>query len=106
MKAPTTSQALTTFGTSVSRPRVTRHAGVYDAVSVIRIQQCGLKGAGAITRSITVGDRSDAHDLVRAVATTGLQPVIDEVFDFCSARAAFDYLRQSNHLGKIVIRVS
>ncbi len=65
-----------------------------------------LKGAGAMTRSITVGDRTDAQDLVRAVATTGLQPVIDEVFEFSSARAAFEHLHQSKHLGKIVIRVA
>ncbi len=65
-----------------------------------------LKGAGAMTRSITVGDRTDTQELVRAVATTGLEPVIDAIFEFADARAAFDRLRDSKHLGKLVIRVS
>jgi NADPH:quinone reductase-like Zn-dependent oxidoreductase len=65
-----------------------------------------LKGAGAATRSITVGDRTDSQDLLRAVASSGLQPVIDTVFEFSDARAAFDRLHQAKHLGKLVIRVS
>jgi NADPH:quinone reductase-like Zn-dependent oxidoreductase len=65
-----------------------------------------LKGSGAITRSITVGDRTDSQDLVRAVATTGLEPVIDDVFEFSDARVAFERLREAKQLGKLVIRVS
>jgi NADPH:quinone reductase-like Zn-dependent oxidoreductase len=65
-----------------------------------------LKGSGAITRSITVRDRTDSQDLVRAVATTGLEPVIDDIFEFSDARAAFERLREAKQLGKLVIRVS
>jgi alcohol dehydrogenase len=64
-----------------------------------------LKGSGAKTRSITVGDRTDAQELVRAVATTGLEPVIDDVFELADAKAAFDRLREGAHLGKLVIRL-
>jgi NADPH:quinone reductase-like Zn-dependent oxidoreductase len=64
-----------------------------------------LKSAGATTRSITVGDRTDLQDLVRAVVTTKLAPVIDDIFEFADARAAFDRLREGNHIGKLVIRV-
>jgi NADPH:quinone reductase-like Zn-dependent oxidoreductase len=64
-----------------------------------------LKGAGATTRSITVGDRTDLQDLVRAVVTTKLEPVIDDVFEFADSRAAFDRLREGNHIGKLIIRV-
>ncbi|WP_156744931.1 zinc-binding dehydrogenase, partial [Mycobacterium sp. E2238] len=64
-----------------------------------------LKGAGATTRSITVGDRSDTQELVRAVGATGMQPVIDRVFEFDDAVAAFKRLAAGEHLGKIVIRV-
>jgi NADPH:quinone reductase-like Zn-dependent oxidoreductase len=65
-----------------------------------------LKGSGAITRSITVGDRTDTQELMRAVAATGLQPVIDEIFEFDNAAAAFERLHAAKHLGKLVIRVS
>jgi NADPH:quinone reductase-like Zn-dependent oxidoreductase len=65
-----------------------------------------LKGAGATTRSITVGDRSDTQELVRAVTATGLQPVIDRTFEFEDASAVFKRLAEGKHLGKLVIRVS
>ena len=65
-----------------------------------------LKGSGATTRSITVGDRTDLSSLVQAVTTTGLTPVIDKVFEFSEARAAFERLRDGKHLGKLVIRVN
>ncbi|WP_269473719.1 zinc-dependent alcohol dehydrogenase family protein [Mycobacterium noviomagense] len=64
-----------------------------------------LKGTGATTRSITVGDRTHLQDLVRAVVATKLEPVIDEVYEFADARAAFDRLREGNHIGKLVVRV-
>ncbi|OBJ10532.1 hypothetical protein A5624_15380 [Mycobacterium sp. 1482292.6] len=65
-----------------------------------------LKGSDATTRSITAGDRTQLHSLVRAVTTTGLTPVIDEIFAFPDARAAFERLRDGKHLGKLVIRVN
>ncbi|MEE6175005.1 zinc-dependent alcohol dehydrogenase family protein [Mycobacterium sp. 050134] len=64
-----------------------------------------LNGASATTRSITVGDRSDLRDLVRAVATSKLEPVIDDVFEYSEARAAFERLREGRHVGKVVIRL-
>jgi NADPH:quinone reductase-like Zn-dependent oxidoreductase len=69
------------------------------------IDYFALKNTGASTRSITVGDRTDLQDLLRAVSTTGLAPVIDGVFEFEDARNAFERLDQAKHLGKLVIRV-
>ena len=65
-----------------------------------------LKGAGATTRSITVGDRAALQDLIRAVTVTGLAPVIDQIFEFDDARTAFERLAEGKHIGKVVIRVS
>lgn len=65
-----------------------------------------LKGADATTRSITVGDRTDLQDLVRAIATSGLKPVVDEIFEYSDARQAFERLRDGKHIGKLVIGVS
>lgn len=45
-----------------------------------------FKGTGATTRSITVGDRTQLHDLIQAVTTTGLTPVIDDTFEFTDAK--------------------
>lgn len=64
-----------------------------------------LKTSGASVRNITVGDRAGLLDLCRAVAASGLKPVIDRVFDFDQAREAFSHLESGAHLGKVVIRV-
>jgi NADPH:quinone reductase-like Zn-dependent oxidoreductase len=42
----------------------------------------------------------------RAIAQAHLKPVIDRVFPFTEARAAYDYLQRGAHFGKVVIRVS
>jgi NADPH:quinone reductase-like Zn-dependent oxidoreductase len=65
-----------------------------------------LKNSGAITRSVTVGHRGDLHETVRVVAASGISPVIDEVYDFDDAAAAFSAIAEGRHLGKLVIRVS
>jgi alcohol dehydrogenase len=63
-----------------------------------------LKMSGASFRNITVGDRAALMELSRAVAASGLKPMVDRVFDFDEAREAFSYLEGGDHLGKVVIR--
>ncbi|MCI3135541.1 zinc-dependent alcohol dehydrogenase family protein [Phenylobacterium aquaticum] len=63
-----------------------------------------LKMSGASITNITVGDRAGLIELTRAVALTGLQPVIDKVFPFDAAREAFAHLESGSHMGKVVIR--
>jgi NADPH:quinone reductase-like Zn-dependent oxidoreductase len=41
----------------------------------------------------------------RAIAASGLRPVVDRVFPFEEAREALRYLESGAHFGKIVIRV-
>lgn len=65
-----------------------------------------LKGSGARTRAISVGDRAQLEALLRAVAAGGLKPVIDRVFPFTETRAAFEHLKAAQHIGKVVIRVT
>jgi NADPH:quinone reductase-like Zn-dependent oxidoreductase len=64
-----------------------------------------LKGSEATVRSISVGDRTNLETLVRAVDTAKLKPIVDRMFDFEEAPAAFSYLDAARHIGKIVIRV-
>ncbi len=64
-----------------------------------------LKASGASFRNIVVGDRAGLLELNRAVAATGLKPIIDKVFAFEDAQAAFAHLESGAHLGKVVIRV-
>jgi NADPH:quinone reductase-like Zn-dependent oxidoreductase len=40
----------------------------------------------------------------RAISLNALKPVIDSVFEFAEARAAFQKMEAASHFGKIVIR--
>jgi NADPH:quinone reductase-like Zn-dependent oxidoreductase len=41
----------------------------------------------------------------RAIAAGGLKPIIDQVFAFDEAPAAYRHLQSARHFGKVVIRV-
>lgn len=62
-----------------------------------------LMGAGASVRSTNVGDRALLEATVQATAQGGIKPVIDKVFAFDDAKAAFEHLRSGQHFGKVVI---
>jgi alcohol dehydrogenase len=57
----------------------------------------------AVLNRISVGSRADLEDLVRAVATTGVRPLIDEVFPFADALGAWRKFSDRDVFGKIVI---
>ncbi len=65
----------------------------------------GLVGRGATVNGIFVGSRADFEAMNAFIAEKRLRPVIDKVFEFEDAQAAYDYLDSGNHFGKIVIRV-
>jgi len=58
----------------------------------------------ANVHGIQVGSREMFEAMNRAIARAKLKPVIDRVFDFGEARAAYDYMASRAHFGKIVIR--
>jgi NADPH:quinone reductase-like Zn-dependent oxidoreductase len=57
-------------------------------------------------QGIVVGDRESFEAMNRAIDLHRLRPVIDHVFPFEEARAAFDRMAAGEHLGKICVRVS
>ena len=42
----------------------------------------------------------------RALATHKIRPVVDKVFEFDDAVAAYKHLEAQKHLGKVVVRVA
>lgn len=82
-------------------------------VSVIGV----LTGAGEINPTLILGRRANVQGMSvgsvdmfeamnRAIAAAKLRPVVDEVYPFDEARAAFRYLESAKHFGKIVVRVA
>ncbi len=75
-----------------------------------------LGGSGAIDprainrksirlQGIHVGSREMFAAMNRAIANSGLKPVIDRVFDFNDAKAAYRHQQSGSHLGKVVIAI-
>jgi NADPH:quinone reductase-like Zn-dependent oxidoreductase len=54
---------------------------------------------------IYVGSREDFEALNAFLTEHRIKPVIDRVFEFAEAPAAFDHLRSGAHFGKVVVRV-
>ena len=75
--------------------------GVRGEVNTYGIFQKSLHVKG-----IYVGSRRMFEALNEAVSTQALHPVIDRVFPFGEARAAYEHLASGAHFGKVVIRVS
>jgi NADPH:quinone reductase-like Zn-dependent oxidoreductase len=54
---------------------------------------------------IQVGSRDMFEAMNRAMEFRKLEPLIDRVFDFNDARAAYEHLASGKHFGKVVIRI-
>ena len=54
-------------------------------------------------RGIHVGSRANFEEMNRAVALHSLRPVVDRVFGFNEAPAAYAHLASGQHFGKVVI---
>jgi NADPH:quinone reductase-like Zn-dependent oxidoreductase len=57
-------------------------------------------------QGISVGSMQMFEAMNRAISVSGLKPIIDKVFSFDDAPAAYRHLQSAQHFGKIVIRVS
>jgi NADPH:quinone reductase-like Zn-dependent oxidoreductase len=59
----------------------------------------------ANVQGISVGSRQMFEAMNRAIAVSGLKPIIDKAFSFDDVPAAYRYLQSARHFGKIVIRL-
>jgi NADPH:quinone reductase-like Zn-dependent oxidoreductase len=77
---------------------VSGFAGEFNPISLIM-------GAKRLS-GIYVGSRGMGEDLARFVGVKQIAPVVDRVFDFEQAPAAYEYLESGAHFGKVVIQVA
>ena len=64
-----------------------------------------LMGSNATASGIYVGSRADFEALLAFLEKHPVRPVIDRVFEFDDAAAAYDYLDSGSLFGKVVIRL-
>jgi NADPH:quinone reductase-like Zn-dependent oxidoreductase len=62
-----------------------------------------LVAKNIVLKGITSGSRRAFADLMRAFGANAVKPVIDKVFPFAEAGAAFRYLDGGGHVGKVLI---
>jgi NADPH:quinone reductase-like Zn-dependent oxidoreductase len=56
-------------------------------------------------QGVVVGHRDDFEAMGRAIEGHALRPVVDRVFGFDEAPAAFEHVAAGAHFGKVCIRV-
>jgi NADPH:quinone reductase-like Zn-dependent oxidoreductase len=96
-----------TFDQSVA---ALRYGGTMSLLGVLtglrgEVNTYGVFQKGLHVQGIYVGSRRMFEALNRGLSATGLHPIIDRVFPFDEARAAYEYLASGAHFGKVVIRV-
>ena len=77
--------------------KATRRGGTVSLIGVLtglegRVDPHPISVKGIRVQGIVVGSRAMYEDMTRAIALSGLKPVIDRVFPFEDAREAFRYL--------------
>ncbi len=75
--------------------------GLRGEVNVYALFQKGLH-----VRGVYVGSGRMFEALNRAMSANEFRPIVDRVFPFDEARAAYEYLASGAHFGKVVIRVN
>jgi NADPH:quinone reductase-like Zn-dependent oxidoreductase len=97
-------------GTFAQSLKAVRVGGTIAQIGVLSQSQEPLQVAPilwkqAAVQGIFVGSRENFRAMNRAISLHKLKPVVDAVFDFNEARAAFGKMEGASHFGKIVIRV-
>ncbi len=94
-----------TFARSLAAVRL---GGSISLIGVLtgaaEVNPTGIMRKSLSVRGIYVGSREMFEDMNRAIAAHRLRPVIDRVFPFADAKAAFRHMEGASHFGKIVIR--
>jgi NADPH:quinone reductase-like Zn-dependent oxidoreductase len=80
--------------------------GVLTGFDAPDISLFPLATHNANMHGVYVGSRLHFENFVRFLNTTKIKPVIDRIFDFPDAPAAYEYMQSGAHFGKIVIQIS
>jgi NADPH:quinone reductase-like Zn-dependent oxidoreductase len=96
-------------GTFEESVRSTRVGGTVSLIGVLAGGQKDLKLLPVVmnqirVQGVLVGSRTGFEAMNRAIALARLEPVVDEVFEFADAPAAFGALAGQRHFGKLVVR--
>jgi NADPH:quinone reductase-like Zn-dependent oxidoreductase len=101
-------------GTIVQSIKSTRYSGEIALIGFLA-REASMNETSALTvlrsafvgvvtlRSVAAGSRAQFLALTRAITTHHLKPVIDRVFPFDEAQAAYQYYQEAQPFGKVII---
>jgi NADPH:quinone reductase-like Zn-dependent oxidoreductase len=96
-----------TIGQSIRSTRVEGEVAMVGSLAADSSADVGVQAAalaGVVTlRSIALGSRAQFLAMNRAIAVNALKPVIDRVFPFEEAKAAYRYYQEAQPFGKVII---
>lgn len=96
-----------TFPQSIAAARVGGHVAVIGLLSGIMkdISVTAIMGQNLKISGITVGSRAHFEDMVRAIETNDIHPVIDKRYALDELPAALKTMQGASHFGKIVLSI-
>ena len=96
-----------TLAQSVTACRVGGHISLIGVLTGFNgnVPTAALMMSNIALKGITVGSRSEQEDMVRAVETSGLKPVIDRTFPLEEIAGAFEHQESQKHFGKICLAI-
>lgn len=96
-----------TFDQSVAALRYGGTMSILGVLTGVRgeVNTYGIFHKGLTVRGVYVGSRRMFEDLNRALTAATIRPIVDRVFPFADARAAYEYMWSGAHFGKVVIQL-
>ncbi len=94
-----------TLARSLDAVRVGGHIALIGILSQDKIDATAIMRKSVKISGIYVGSKRMFADMNAAIALSGLNPVIDQVFSFDEAPGAYHAMKAAGHFGKIVIAI-
>jgi NADPH:quinone reductase-like Zn-dependent oxidoreductase len=94
-----------TIEQSMRAIRIGGHVAIVGVVAGLggAFNTATLIGNSARLQGLSVGSRDMFEAMCRAISLHGVQPVVDKVFPWTEAKAAFGAMQAGEHFGKIVL---
>jgi len=97
-------------GTLTKSIQAVRYGGQVNLIGVLSGFGGEINPSPVMQKSVTlqgiyVGSRDMFEAMNRAISQAQLKPVIDRVFPFTEATAAYEYMKSGAHFGKVVIKL-
>ena len=94
-----------TLQRSVAATRIAGIIGFIGVLSDAPVNPRPIMAKSITLQGIYVGPRRSFQDMNRAIAASGLRPVIDRTFGFEEAPEAYRAMQAAGHFGKLVIEI-